>query len=245
MKLFITVIFTLFFSCAFAQDNCSKGEEAFTNENYKLAQEFLQTCFDNNPKKKQEVNFKLAQAYAKTENWKAAADAYKILLDSEPNNADYNFYYGGSLGLYAKYLSSVKSVTYISDIKYYLKKAIELDPNHIEARWALVQIYMELPFIVGGSKSTAEDYAQELLQISPVDGYLALGYIHFYEEDWEDAEEQYQKAVSVGKSKTCYQKLIDVQLKQKKIKEAKNTLKEAYQVTQVEDFKKQLAELSR
>ena len=236
MKNISNLLFLLITFFSFAQNECVKGEAAFKEENYNLAQTYLKTCFDKHPDNS-EITFKLARSYAKTENWKAAAETYKILVEANPNNADYNFYYGGSLGLYAKNINPVKSVTYISDIKYYLKKAIELDPKHIDARWALVQIYMELPFIVGGSKSTAKDYATQLLKLSPVDGRLAYGYIHFYEEDWEEAEQQYKKAVAIVKSETCYQKLIEVQLKKNKLQEAKKTLQEAYKVTQVEAFK--------
>jgi len=243
MKTFSKYFFLLISLYSFAQDDCAKGETAFKEENYKLAQNYLKNCFDKNPNNS-EVNFKLARSYAKTENWKAAAETYKTLVEANPNNADYNFYYGGSLGLYAKSINPVKSVTYISDIKYYLKKAIELNSKHIDARWALVQIYMELPFIVGGSKSTAENYAAQLLKLSPVDGRLALGYIYFYEEDWKAAEQEYKRAVAIGKSETCYQKLIEVQLKQNKLQEAKKTLQEAYQVTQVDAFKIQLEKLN-
>lgn len=135
-----------------------------------------------------------------------------------------------------KNINPLKSVGYISDIKHYLKKAIKLNPKHIDARWALVQIYMELPFVVGGSKSVAESYADELLKISPVDGYLAFGFIEAYQKNWGKAEKNYKKAVQVGQSETTYSKLIDVLIQQNKIQEAEKTIQEAYLITKKRTF---------
>ncbi|WP_188458689.1 tetratricopeptide repeat protein [Psychroflexus planctonicus] len=241
-KIVFFFLIMLFSIHSWSQDNCSLGDEQYNNENYKTAIRSFQLCLKNNPKN-QNAQYNLGKSYAKLENWEKASDVYERLVQNYPNNAEYNFLYGGSLGLYAKNLNPLKAVNYISDIKFYLKKAIELDANHIDARWALVQIYMELPFVVGGSKSTAEKYAEELLEISPIDGHLAFGFIEAYDENWSDAEKHYKKAVEVGQSETAFQKLIDVQLQQNKIEEVKTTLRKAYKITQKEQFKKKLEEL--
>jgi hypothetical protein len=69
---------------------------------------------------------------------------------------------------------------------------------------------MELPGIVGGSEAKARKYSNELATLSPVDGYLSKGYISEYFKRYEDAEKNYLKAIEVGQSKTCYQKLADL-----------------------------------
>lgn len=232
----------LCFTISLAQNPCFVGENHFNSENYNEAIKHLELCLKDNPEN-EAIQHNLGQSYAKLEKWEQAAAVYQNLVEAYPTNAAYHFLYGGSLGLYAKSLNPLKSVGYLSDIKFHLKKAIELDSNHIEARWALVQIYMELPYLVGGSKSTAEAYAEELLKLSPVDGHLAFGFIETYDENWAKAEKHYKKAVKVGQSETTFQKLVEVQLKQNHTEEAKNTLREAYRVTQKEDFKKQLDNL--
>jgi hypothetical protein len=47
----------------------------------------------------------------------------------------------------------------IGEIKSHLKKAIKLNPAHIDARWALIELYIKLP-IVGGSETKALKYAK-------------------------------------------------------------------------------------
>ncbi|GAK75276.1 TPR repeat precursor [Nonlabens ulvanivorans] len=69
---------------------------------------------------------------------------------------------------------------------------------------ALVQLYCELPGIVGGSLRTSRKYADELLKISPVDGHLAQGYIEEYDKEYRAAEKCYKKAIEIGGSLTTY-----------------------------------------
>jgi hypothetical protein len=46
------------------------------------------------------------------------------------------------------------------------EKAISLNPKHIESCWALIELYIQLPGIVGGSESKAIKYSNELLRLS-------------------------------------------------------------------------------
>jgi hypothetical protein len=72
-----------------------------------------------------------------------------------------------------------------------LKKAIKLNPAHIDARWALIELYIKLPGIVGG-ETKALKYASELSKISSVDGYLSRGHIDEYYRRYK-RERQYKK----------------------------------------------------
>jgi hypothetical protein len=50
----------------------------------------------------------------------------------------------------------------IGEIKESFEKAIKLNPAHIDARWALIELYIKLPGIVGGSETKALKYSNEL-----------------------------------------------------------------------------------
>jgi tetratricopeptide (TPR) repeat protein len=81
---------------------------------------------------------------------------------------------------------------------------------------------------VGGSIKQSRFYANELLNISPVDGYLAHGLIDEYEEEYEKAVISYKKAVETGGSLLTYRKLATVyENKLKDNKKALQTLKRA------------------
>lgn len=219
-----------------------QAETAFQDKDYTKAVRLSKSYLKEYPDhiKAQEL---LGTAYASQENWEDSKEVYKKLVTAYPSQANYHFKYGGSLGLYAKNVSKFKAVLLLDEIKFHLKQATLLEPKHIDARWALVQLYMELPGIVGGSKSTAKQYANELESISKVDGKLAFGFIEEYDGQLALAEAYYKEAVSIGNSSSCYQKLVDIQLKQNKKKEAISTLKQAYAQTSDTKFNNQLKEL--
>ena len=153
--------------------------------------------------------------YGYQEKWDEAIIQYKKLVDGKPNNADFHYKYGGALGMKALSINKMKALSIIGDVKDAFLKAAELDSNHIEARWALVELYMQLPGIIGGSKSKSLKYAKELEVLSQVDGYLAKGYIYEYDNEPELAEKYYKLAIKTGGSLTCYDKLINLYEKEK------------------------------
>jgi len=109
----------------------------------------------------------------------------------------------------------------VSDIRQSFEKAIQLNPKHVEARWALVEFYLQLPAILGGSESKANKYADELSGISPVDHYLAKGRIEEYFERYEKAEKYYLKAHAIGNSQVTLKKLRSVYVKMKRADKVK------------------------
>ncbi|MGO2400828.1 MAG: tetratricopeptide repeat protein [Mesonia sp.] len=207
---------------SFSQGVKSMEEESFTEallDFKKVSEE------DDNYWKAQEY---IGDIYAQQEKWDEAVEVYEELVETFRQSAIYNFKYGGALGMKALTLSKMQAAFYISDIKFYLKKAAELDSKHIEARWALTKLYMQLPGILGGSTATSYEYTEQLLKISPVDGWLSKGYVANEDEDYKAAENYYKKALEIGGSVTCYKELI--QLYEEKLhqqEEAQQLIKEA------------------
>jgi hypothetical protein len=74
----------------------------------------------------------------------------------------------------------------------------------------LIELYIKLPGVVGGSETKALKYANELLKISAVDGYLSRGHIDEYYKRYKSAELQYKKAIATGKSLESYQRLASL-----------------------------------
>ena len=129
----------------------------------------------------------------------------------------------------ARSISKIKALGIIGDVKRSFLTAAQLDPKHIDTRWALVDLYVSLPGIVGGSYSKALKYADELEKLSKVDGYLAKGYVYEYDDEPELAEKYYRLAIKVGGSVTCYEKLTNFYDKQKQPDKAIGTLEASQQ----------------
>lgn len=148
--------------------------------------------------------------HSANKNWEAAAECYRKLIARNPNLAKYHYKYGGALAMMAQASNKFKALSLISDIRDSFEKAISLEPNHIDARHALIELNLQLPAIAGGSEQKAHSYAAELSKISPIDGLLAKGHIAEYYKRFPLAEQHYKSAIDVGKSKTAHQKLANL-----------------------------------
>ncbi|PKP25644.1 MAG: hypothetical protein CVU03_07245 [Bacteroidetes bacterium HGW-Bacteroidetes-2] len=203
--IFVILLVTVIAS---GQSSFEKGEKFYNQEKFSQAKPLLESFFKQNPTHSKTKEY-LGDIAAYYKDWDAAMTYYKDLVEENPNNADFNFKYGGSLGMKAKSINKMRAITYISDIKTYLGRATELNPRHIEAHWAMVELYMQLPAIFGGSEKMSLKCANQLLKISPVDGHLALGYIAEYNNNPNEAEKHYKKAISIGDSPHTYEKLAN------------------------------------
>ncbi|MBU2949507.1 tetratricopeptide repeat protein [Tamlana agarivorans] len=235
-------LFTLLPLFSFSQGNFSNIDTLIQKKQYRQAELFLSNYLKNNPNNVK-AKALLGDTYGYQKRWDEAINIYEIVVDKEKFNADYYYNYGAFLSMKALE-NRLKGMTLVNDIESAFLKAVALDSKHIDARWALVHLYMNLPGILGGSKLEALRYAQELETLSKVDGYLAKGFIYAYDDDFEEAEAYYIKAIKEGGSLTCYMKLMTLYEQVDLPKKAIETLQEAQQNLQENSVRYQIGRLS-
>lgn len=211
----------------FAQDPYTEAQSFMDKKDYIKAENVLETFVKNNPDNLKAIEL-LGDAYGSQEKWDQAIERYEKLVEAQPKTANFQFKYGGAMGMKALKVNKLHALTMIDDIKEAFTTAAKLDPKHVETRWALVELYMQLPSIVGGSVDKAMLYANELQEISKVDGYLAKGYIYEQEDDAERAEKYYKNAITIGGSMMCYEKLTDFYENQNEPLKAIENIEEAH-----------------
>lgn len=192
-----------------AQSNFDKAEQLFKEKKYDQAEPIFESFLKQNPSHLKALEY-LGDIAGYEKSWDKAIVYYKKLKKLKSSEANYHFKYGGVLGMKAKESNKFKALGMIGEIRGSFEKAIELNPKHIEARWALVYLYINLPSIVGGSESKAIKYSNELLKLSPVDGYLSRGQIDEFFERYTGAEEQYKKAIAAGSTKVGVKMLTNL-----------------------------------
>lgn len=240
MKTILSFIFILFTPIMFyGQDLYEQAQYEVEQKQFFKAEHSIKKYLLKN-EESVKAKLLLGEIYAHQKEWEKSSQINKVVLDSDMANAEYHYRYGGTLGLWAKNASKFKALFLLDDVKYHLKKAADLDENHIDTRWALIKLYMELPVIIGGSKKTAECYAKELKKISAVDAALAFAYIEDYDGNFLAAEKYYKQAVLIGNSKLTHQKLIDLYQENNQHQKQIISLIEAYLKTKDSDFLKQL-----
>lgn len=194
---------------AMSQSDFDKAEKLFVQGSYKQSKPLLESFLKQNASHLKAIEY-LGDIEGHNKLWDKAIFYYEKLKKLKPAEANYHYKYGGALGMKAKESNKFKALGMIGEIKTSFEKAITLNPKHIESRWALIELYLQLPAIVGGSESKATRYANELSKLSPVDGCLAKGHIAEYFGRFSEAEKQYKKAVEVGHSKKTYQILANL-----------------------------------
>lgn len=212
-----------------AQNSYQQAEHYFLDEQFSKAEPLFQAHLSENPNHKETREY-LGDIAGYAKDWNTAIDFYESLVLEEDTNANYHFKYGGALGMKALSISRIRAATYIGDIKKHFEHAAKLDSKHIEVRWALVEFYIQLPGIIGGSERKAIKYANELSKISEVDGHLANGYIAEYSDRSEDAERFYKKAIAIGGSPHTYEKLAGHYEKTNQPQAAIQTTSESLQI---------------
>lgn len=211
---------------AFCQTNFEKGETLFNQKKFSEANPFLETHLKSSPTDYKTIEY-LGDIAGHYKKWDEAIQKYKLLKEKFPQNANYHYKYGGAMGMKAKDSNKFKALGMIDEIEDSFKMAAKLDSKHVDTRWALVILYLELPGIIGGSEKKSQSYANELMAISKIDGLMAKGHIDEYFERYASAEKYYLQAVNLTHSKTAYQRLINLYNKMKLSQKAKTTQQES------------------
>ncbi|WP_411768659.1 tetratricopeptide repeat protein [Winogradskyella sp. A3E31] len=220
MKKSISFLFLfLITSIVSAQQPHDKVEQLIEEKQFQKAEDIMSDYVSKHPDDAKAIEL-LGDAHGHQKDWDNAITQYEKLTKLDSKNANYHYKYGGAMGMKALSISKIRALGIINDVKREFILAAELDPKHIDTRWALVELYMSLPGIVGGSMSKSLRYANELENLSKVDGYLAKGYIYEYEDEPEKAEYYYKMALKVGGSLTCFDKLTNLYETQKQPEKA-------------------------
>ncbi|WP_341215908.1 tetratricopeptide repeat protein [uncultured Wocania sp.] len=222
------IVLFLFPVLLFGQTELDNINAFFQKKQFVKAEKIVLEYLKKHPNNIKAIEF-LGDAYGHQKKWDDAIIQYKKLVNKHQNNANYHYKYGGALGMKALSVNKLKALGIIGDVKKAFLKAAKLDKNHIDTRWALVELYMQLPVILGGSKNKSLGFAKELENLSKVDGYLAKGYIYEYDDDPELAEKYYKMAISEGGSLTCFNKLTTLYENQKQPEKAIKNIEAAQQ----------------
>ena len=221
------LFFLLFSTVMIAQSNFERAEKLYSENKLSDAKTLFEDYLKTNPNHSKTIEY-LGDIAGKEKKWDDAISYYEKLKSKCPSTANYHYKYGGAMGMKAKSANKFKALGMIDDIENSFLTAAKLDEKHIDTRWALVMLYIELPGIVGGSETKAQKYATQLMNLSKVDGYLSKGYIDVYFERYSKAEINYKRAHEIGNSNTTYEKLYDLYLNKMKNKTKANQLKQDY-----------------
>jgi tetratricopeptide (TPR) repeat protein len=208
MNIWLMLLF-IFVGTGSVQDDFALAESLYKQGRLSESKPIFERLLVKNPKHLQALEYR-GDIAGQERDWDLCVKHYGQLVKLAPKVADYHYKYGGALGMKAKNSNKFKALSLISDVRESFEHAIALNPKHIDARWALLELNLQLPAMVGGSYKKAALYAEELFSLSAVDGYLARARLAEYGEKWDVAEKNYKIAFERHQSKTAARKLADL-----------------------------------
>jgi tetratricopeptide (TPR) repeat protein len=107
---------------------------------------------------------------------------------SHPQVSQCHVALGNALGAKAMANGIMSAIGYAGTIRDAFKKAVELDPQNMEARLSLLQYYMQAPAIVGGGSGKAKTLAAQTVAINPDGGKLMMARLDASDDKLAQAE---------------------------------------------------------
>ena len=116
----------------------------------------------------------------------------------DPTKSAYFTELGGAYGTAAGHAGLFAKVGFAQKCQAALARAVELDPNNLEARNGLVSFYRSAPTFVGGGMSKAYAEAEEIRRRNPIVGASVLGQLYLAEQKFEPAFTLYEETLKTA-----------------------------------------------
>jgi tetratricopeptide (TPR) repeat protein len=117
---------------------------------------------------------------------------------AHPRESNCHLALGNALGAKAVHAGATAGLGYAHTIRDAFKTAVQLDPHNLDARFSLLQYYLEAPAIVGGGLRKAQALASETAAVNSDASRLMLGQIELARGHFASAEAQALAADASG-----------------------------------------------
>ncbi len=153
----------------------------------------------------------LGKSYLKLRKWDDAIRELEKAAQCDPSNAVYHLWLGRAYGHKAENSSFLAALGPARHVGREFETAVRLDPENLDARFDLLEFYLNAPGLLGGGKDKAVDQAAEIARISPLAGYSARAEIYEKDGKWGLAlNELTQATVKFPHSARAYRDLSDL-----------------------------------
>jgi tetratricopeptide (TPR) repeat protein len=140
----------------------------------------------------------LCRAYFALEDWNRAESSCKKAAALDPNNSGFHLWLGRVYGEKAEHINLVSAVTLAAKVRGEFERAVQLDPQDVDARLALAQFYIEAPMLLGGGEDKAREQAQAVAAINPGREHWIYARIAEQRKDYASAEREYHQYIDLS-----------------------------------------------
>jgi tetratricopeptide (TPR) repeat protein len=198
-KVFSTLLFAALIACSLsatpqepnpAQALLSAGR---VDDTIALLQKQLTGNKDN-----AEAQNLLARAYYAEESTDKAIQAGERAIELAPQNSVYHLWMGRIYGQKAERVMALRAAGFAGKVRDQFEKAVQLDPNNMEARADLAEFYVEAPGFMGGGKDKARAQADAIASKNPSVAHWIQALAANKDKNYAEAEKEYKAAIDAS-----------------------------------------------
>ena len=172
-----------------------EGVALVQQKKYAEAKTVFEQILDKN-KNNAEAHYRLGLVFLnrgfKDRDVDEAVDQLEKAVDLNPNNADYQFRYGTALGEKAQNAGMIKQAFLAPKVKNAFKRAVELNPQNVQARLGLARYYLIAPSIMGGDEAEGWKQLDEAIKLDEIQGSTVKASFLARAKKNDEAEKEYK-----------------------------------------------------
>lgn len=127
-----------------------------------------------------------------------AERSFERAIEKEPRNGTYHLWLGNAVGAQAASASVVRQPFLARRVKSAFERAVELDPDLLDARDGLIQFHLLAPGVMGGDKAEARRHQREIARRNVVRGHVAAANIAWSSRDTAATERELRAAIAAA-----------------------------------------------
>jgi len=141
----------------------------------------------------------LCRAYFALEDWDRAESACRKAASLAPDNSRFHLWLGRVYGEKADRANFMAAAGLAGKVRGEFERAVQLNPQDVEARLDLAEFYVDAPGIVGGGEQKAREQAQFIRTLDSGREHWIYARIAEKKKDFATAEREYHEYIELSK----------------------------------------------
>lgn len=141
----------------------------------------------------------LCRAYFALEDWDRAESSCRKAASLDPANSRFHLWLGRVYGEKADRKTFLAAAGLAGKVRGEFERAVQLNPQDVDARLDLAEFYLEAPGIVGGGEQKAREQAHSIATVNPAREHWVYARIAEKKKDAATAEREYRQSIDLSK----------------------------------------------
>ena len=168
LTVFVACVITLCAS-AWGAVSVDEGARLFEQKEFTEARRLFRRVLNEHPQHADAAFYMGRMAYEE-ERPIVAVGWMQRAVKNDRDNAVYHLWLGRAYGQQAEQAAVFKQPGLAKNAQKEFETAVELDPSNVDARWDLMEYYLEAPRFLGGGIKRAQAQAEEIEKLDPKEG---------------------------------------------------------------------------